>query len=155
MTSDIRDSTQATAIWVEHQMLEHIKNALRVTVSWTAPSIGVARKRSSVSFAMKSFQRHLERLMGIEEEGGYMFMVADAKPNMQHRISRLREEHEAFRREVDDLIQSLDELTEWQEDEFEQICNEIKGLLDHVDKHDQAEVLLLQETLLCDEGGEG
>ena len=155
MAINAYDVTQANASWMEHQMLEHIKNALRVTLGWAAPAVEIERKRSSVLFAMKSFQRHLDRLMGIEEEGGYLFMVSDTKPNMEEQISRLREEHDAFRREVAQLIVVVSEITDWQEEEFEHACRDIKSLLNHVDKHDQAEITLLQETLLFDEGGEG
>jgi len=155
MVSNKCDSAQASASWIEHQMLEHVKNALRVTVSWKAPAVGISRKRSSVAFAMQSFQRHLERLMGIEEEEGYMFMVADVKPNMEERIKGLRDEHDAFRRDVAELVDALEEMGDWQVDHFEQICGDIKSLLNHIDKHDQAEVKLLQESFLCDEGGEG
>lgn len=155
MSIDTRDTTQAGVSWLEHQMLEHIKGALRVTVNWNTPHVGNARKRSSIAFAMKSFERHLERLMAIEEEGGYMYMVADAKPNTHERIKELREEHDYFRREVRELQGRLKVLEDWQADELERVCDDIRGLLDDVDHHDQAEVKLLQETLLYDEGGEG
>ena len=32
--------TQANAAWMEHQILEHVKNALRVTLDWKVPSVG-------------------------------------------------------------------------------------------------------------------
>jgi hypothetical protein len=41
------------------------------------------------------------------------------------------------------------------EQEFEFVCSQISELLDNVDQHDVAEIELLQDTLLHDEGGEG
>jgi hypothetical protein len=35
------------------------------------------------------------------------------------------------------------------------MCEEIRSLLEEVDRHDEEEVNLLQDTLLSDEGGEG
>ena len=148
-------NTHVSLSWMEHQMLEHIKSALRVTINWTAPEVSYHRKRSSVAFAMKSFARHMERLMAIEEENGYMKSVADAKPNMQVRVTELRKQHEHFRRATEQLSSQLDELQDWQEGEFERVCEGIRDLLAEVDMHDESEVSLLQETLLSDEGGEG
>jgi hypothetical protein len=41
------------------------------------------------------------------------------------------------------------------EEDFEFVCSQIEELLDRVDQHDVEEIELLQDTLLCDEGGEG
>lgn len=149
------DPTGASLSWMEHQMLEHIKSALRVTIDWSAPDVSYHRKRSSVAFAMKSFARHMQRLMAIEEEDGYMKAVADAKPNMQGKVSGLRNQHEHFRNMINQLSGQLEELQDWQETQFEKVCQGIRQLLTEVDQHDQSEIRLIQETLLSDEGGEG
>jgi len=140
---------------MEHQMLEHIKSALRVTINWAAPGVSYHRKLSSVQFAMKSFSRHMRRLMAIEEENGYMKAAAEAKPNMQAKISSLREQHNHFRSMIEQLALQLEELQDWQETEFDRVCDGIRRLLIEVDQHDQSEISLLQETLIIDEGGEG
>ena len=88
----IDSKAQANAAWMEHQILDHVKQALRVTLGWKVPSEGVPRKLSSVQFTLKSFQRHLERLMNLEEQDGYMVMVGEIKPNMQSRVDRLEDE---------------------------------------------------------------
>lgn len=147
------DATQVSQSWIEHQSLEHIKRALRVTIDWQAPAISYQRKRQSVAFALESFARHLERLMAIEEEDGYMRIVLDAKPNKAKRIAVLRDDHTQFRLTVDKLSEQLDVLDEWQATEFEHICHDIGQLLDSVDQHDRDEVKLLQDTMLMDEGG--
>ncbi|MEM9186027.1 MAG: hemerythrin domain-containing protein [Planctomycetota bacterium] len=152
----IATSPESTSVsWVEHQTLEHIKGALRVTVDWRAPAVSQARKKSSIRFALQSFCRHLERLMRIEEEGGYMAVVADQNPCLSHQIRRLAGDHDRFRARVAELTPRLEEVAEWQDDDFDGICEDIKRFLDEVDRHDFAEVELLQETLTLDEGGEG
>lgn len=140
---------------MEHQILDHVKNALRVTVDWKAPAVSMPRKLSSVQFTLKSFQRHLERLMAIEEEDGYMVVVAEAKPNLQYRIDQLAGDHDRFRRRVRAILPQLEDLTEWQQVDFEETCDKIRQLLNDVDRHDEEEVSLLQDSLLSDEGGEG
>ena len=147
--------SQANVAWMEHQILEHVKDALRVTVSWRVPSVGVSRKLSSVKFTLQSFQRHLERLMNIEEQDGYMSVVCDAKPHLTSRVAQLEQDHEHFRRHLSLLIPEIESLSEYNEELFEDLCAEIDALLDDVDRHDREEVALLQETLMFDIGGEG
>ena len=147
--------TQANAAWMEHKILDHVKDALRVTLDWNVPSVGLPRKLSSVQFTLKSFQRHLERLMDLEEQDGYMMVVAETKPNMSLRVERLEHEHDAFRRAIRTLLPEVEALSEYQSDEFAAVCSDIRDLLERIDRHDAEEIDLLQETLLCDEGGEG
>lgn len=147
--------SQANAAWMEHQILDHIKKALRVTLDWKVPSVGMSRKLSSVQFTLKSFQRHLERLMDLEEHDGYMVLVAETKPNLYSRVERLENEHMAFRKAIQSLVPEVDAICEYQGNEFDELCDEIALLLRRVDHHDEEEIELLQETFLFDEGGEG
>ena len=151
----IDNRTHANAAWMEHQILDHVKNALRVTLDWKVPSVGVPRKLSSVQFTLKSFQRHLERLMDIEEQDGYMVVVAETKPNMSLRVERLEREHDSFREMIRKLLPEIESLSEYQTEKFEYNCDDIRLLLSQIDRHDAEEIDLLQETLLYDEGGEG
>jgi hypothetical protein len=53
------------------------------------------------------------------------------------------------------LIPDLNDIKEWEEPRFNQVCDALRTLLDEVDQHDSREVELLQESLLLDDGGEG
>ncbi|MCA9230051.1 MAG: hypothetical protein KDA57_05340 [Planctomycetales bacterium] len=151
----IEKLSQANVAKMEHQILDHVKQALRVTLDWRVPSVGLPRKLNSVQFTLQSFQRHLERLLDLEEQGGYMAMVAEKKPNMHFRVERLAEDHASFRSAMRDLLPVVEALQEYQCEEFEAICREIEELLERIDRHDTEEIALLQEALLMDEGGEG
>jgi hemerythrin-like domain-containing protein len=146
---------QANASWMEHQILHHVKQALRVTLQWKTPAVGLPRKISSVQFTIKSFQRHLNRVMELEEQDGYMQMVAERKPNLDERIRTLEREHDEFRRRLGELVPRIDSLTDGDHELVEELCEQLEGLLDRIDQHDLQEIELLQETMLCDEGGEG
>jgi hypothetical protein len=147
--------SQANAACLEHEILNHVKQALRVTLGWKVPREGISRKLSSVQFTLKSFQRHLERLMHIEEQDGYMAFVGEAKPNMHFRVDQLEKDHVRFRRTLDHLLPKVDSLSEFDPEEIENACGEIDELLDRVDHHDKQEIALLQESMWFDEGGEG
>lgn len=144
-----------SASLLEHQILSHVKQALRVTLDWDAPEVSMPRKLSSLKFTMKSFRRHLERVISIEEEGGYLDEVSAVQPNLQSRIEALQRDHARFRNRISQIVPQLDSLSEWQEDRFGELCEEIRRLLDDIDAHDEAEIDLLQESLLTDVGGEG
>ena len=150
----LRESTGSTAC-MEHQIFEHIKQALLVTLNWQAPSVSMPRKLSSMQFTIKSFQRHFDRVISIEEEGGYMADVVDAKPYMQERIDLLQRDHSRFRDRLRKLMPELNDIKEWEEPRFHQVCDDLRGLINDVDRHNQREVELLQESMLVDDGGEG
>ncbi len=151
----IDTKTQANAAWMEHEILNHVKQALRVTLGWKVPPEGISRKLSSVQFTLKSFQRHLERLMNIEEQDGYMVFVEELKPNMHFRVDQLERDHDRFRRAMSCLLPKVDSLSAYDDEEIEAVCEEIHALLERVDHHDRQEVDLLQDSMWLDEGGEG
>ena len=142
-------------VGAEQQILEHVKGALRVMVEWQAPEVSMDRKRESVRNALTSFCRHLERLMDYEEQDGYMSGVSDAKPNWHVRVMQLHDEHQALRSHIEKLAPQTRDILALDNERFEATCGEISQLLDEVDRHDRDEIALLQDTLLCDEGGEG
>ena len=150
----LRDSTVPTAC-MEHQVFEHIKQALLVTLNWQAPSVSMPRKVSSLQFTIKSFQRHLDRVISIEDEGGYMADVVDAKPYMDERIDQLARDHVRFRERLRKLIPELNDIKEWEEPRFKKVCDNLRELIADIDRHNEQEVELLQESMLVDDGGEG
>jgi hypothetical protein len=150
------NSTSATSTAaMEHAILEHIKQAMRVTLDWQAPEVSLPRKISSLQFTIKSLQRHLERVMSIEEEGGYLAVVLDAKPQLRDRLASLAGDHQSFRNRLKRLLPELAALNEWEEDNFKRVCADLRQLIDDIDQHDKQEVELLQQSLLDEEGGEG
>jgi hypothetical protein len=113
------------------------------------------RKLSSLQFTIKSFKRHLERVISLEENGGYMADVLEARPYFQERIDSLSKDHTRFRTRLQKLIPELNDISEWEEPRFDKVCDDLRALLDDVDLHDEREIELLQEALLLDDGGEG
>ena len=150
----LNDINASTAC-MEHQIFEHIKQALLVTLNWQAPLVGIPRKLSSLQFTIKSFQRHLDRVISIEEEGGFMADSMDTKPHLQDRVAQLVRDHAGFRERLNKIIPALNETKEWDEERFERICNDLRELVADVDRHNGREIELLQESALVDEGGQG
>ncbi len=151
----LKDHSTISTTCMEHQILGHIKQAIRVTLDWQAPEVSLPRKLSSLQFTMKSYQRHLDRVLSLEEEAGYMREVLDVKPNLQDRVEHLAGDHAQFRARIRTLLPALNTLNEWDDQRFYQVCDELRALLDDIDRHNDLEVELLQESLMVDEGGEG
>jgi hypothetical protein len=151
----LQDKSAISIACMEHQVLHHIKQALRVALDWRAPVISMPRKLSSLQFTIKSFKRHLDRVISLEEEGGYMADVLDVSPHFQDRIEILAFDHAHFRAQLQELISELNEISEREEPRFDDVCNNLRAMLDEVDRHDAQEIELLQESLLFDNGGEG
>ena len=150
----LNDSGLSTAC-MEHQVFEHIKQALLVTLNWHAPTVSMPRKLSSLQFTMKSLQRHLDRVISIEEEGGYMADAMDTKPYFQDRVEQLSRDHAYFRARLRELDADLNDTKEWEEPRFERVCHELRALIADLDRHNERENELLQESMLTDGGGEG
>ena len=140
---------------VEHQTLAHVVSALRTTIGWESAVPDFSRKLSSLRFVCESFERHLARLLDLEETDGYMSVVLDAHPEMTERVKTLRNEHTEFRQEVRDILGRLNAVSSTDHDKFSAISDELVGLLDRLDQHQHKEISVLQEALLQDAGGEG
>ncbi|MCC7475448.1 MAG: hemerythrin domain-containing protein [Pirellulales bacterium] len=150
----LRDSVSSSAC-MEHQVFEHIKQALLVTIHWQAPAVSMPQKLSSLQFTMKSFQRHFERVVAIEETGGYMADATLCKPYVQDRVEHLAKEHHSLRHRIGNLDAMLSDIKEWEDSKFDLACDELLQLIEDLDRHNQTEIELLQESMLFDEGGEG
>ncbi|MEX2187486.1 MAG: hemerythrin domain-containing protein [Pirellulales bacterium] len=145
----------ASLCLMEHQILQHVKDALRITLTWETSTVGLARKVSSVQFTMLSLSRHLERVMSLEEEDGYMSSVRELKPNLFDRAASLRSEHQEFRKAVERLLPALEKVNPHDEATFASVCGDVAEFLARIDRHDKQETELLQAAFYDDIGGEG
>jgi len=140
----------------ENKAVQRVKEALRVTLNWKAPSVGMPRKLESVLFIVRALKRHLERMLALEEDGGYLAdVVAEERPDLRDQADRLLGDHEEFRKALDTLVPLVERLRPADEARFNALCNEIGLLLERIGVHDQKEADLLLEALWQDEGGEG
>ena len=133
---------------VEHQILEHVKDALRLTLEMKISSASLARKLSSVRFMAQSFERHLDRLLDLEEDGGYMEMVRERRPQLTDEAARLRHEHAELRELLASIQQGLEGLADDDEERFHGVCHKLHDLLDRLDEHDAQEINLLEQVLI-------
>jgi hemerythrin-like domain-containing protein len=140
---------------LEHQILQHVKDALRLTLDWEAKSVGIDRKLSSVKFTAESLTRHLQRMMEMEEAGGYMALVAEEKPNLCNKVDALKREHVEIRSMLGRIMAKLHLMPSNETAPFQSVCEDLLAFLRRLDAHDTKERQLLQDVFTQDEGGEG
>jgi hemerythrin-like domain-containing protein len=138
---------------IEYELLSHLESALRTILQWTSHRQDLPRKLSSLRFMTQSFERHLERLMTLEEHDGYMEVVTESRPSLSPQVDALRAEHDVLRRALRRVGLQLERLTPDDSAPIDQVSAELVSLLERVDEHSQREVDLLQESLLQEEGG--
>jgi hypothetical protein len=140
---------------IEHDLLRHVMEGLRVTSAWQVPGPDGARKLSTLRFIAGSFQRHLERLLGLEEHDGYMGVVSAPTAHLGRLAATLRAEHDGFRVESRRIVVVLERLPAEDVPGLDSACAELLRLLDRVEGHNRKEMALLHEAVARDEGGEG
>jgi hypothetical protein len=140
---------------IEHGLLRHLVDGLRATLAWQADGGDFGRKLSTLRFIGQSLQRHLEHLLALEENDGYLDGVAAVSPRLGRRVDALRAEHDGLRDATRRAVQRLGQVAPQDGAEFAAVCGDLANLLDRVEEHSRQEVALLQEAFDRDIGGEG
>jgi hypothetical protein len=149
------DQDVAQQMQVEHGLLQHLIRGLREAVAWQVPGPDASRKLSTLRFVAQSFQRHLERLLALEEYDGYLGLVRATSPRLVRAADALRAEHERFRAEAQRVVQRLDGLPGTDPAALGPVCADLLALLGQVESHSEREMALVHEAFRQDEGGEG
>src|SRR6516164_7407448 len=144
----------AQQMQVEHGLLQHLIGGLRAA-AWPVPGPDASRKLSTLRFVAGSFQRHLERLLALEEYDGYLGLVRATSPRLVRAADALRAEHERFRAEARRLAQRLERLPGTGAAALAPVCADLLALLGQVEGHSEREMALVHEAFGQDEGGEG
>ncbi len=148
--------TLAEQAQIEDQALHHVMLALKTALAWQVSESGVGRKLSSVRFMAQSLERHLRRLMALEEDGGYLAVVTETKPCLSEKVAPLHADHLRFEETLDRLMGNLRQLQDHpQRDALDLACHRLDTLIQEIDRHNRAEAALVQQVLCEDEGGEG
>jgi hypothetical protein len=145
----------ADQIRVEQELLRHVMEGLRLSTTWQVRGPDASRKLSTLRFVTESFQRHLERLLALEEDDGFLDMELVRAPRLARATAALRAEHDGFRSEARRVVQRLEPLPATDPLTLEEVGGVLVALLDRNEGHNRKEMALLLEALGRDEGGEG
>jgi hypothetical protein len=140
---------------IENHILRLLIEGLRSALAWKLATDDFSRKLSSVRFITQSFQRHLERLMALEEYDGYMVRLEKKAPQLTRAVSDLKQENETFRTEIRRILHGLEHLSSTDRATFANLCDELLNLLKDLEEHCKKETDLYHEAFEQDAGGEG
>jgi hypothetical protein len=140
---------------VEHEALRHIIGALRTVLDWKPAAEDVGRKLSSLRFICQSFQRHLERLMALKEQDGYMTNAVEQMPSLAEKVKVLLRDHDEFEESLHRLILRLEHIAPADKARFDALCQDLEEMLIKLEDHHRREAELMQEAYLRDVGGDG
>lgn len=143
--------TISQQVLIEHEMLTHIMNALRTILDWKIQEHDLSRKLTSLLFISQSFQRHLERLMELEECNGLMDVIADSHPHLTRQVNALKGDHAQFRKMLERLMPKLERISKHDHAQMGLMCDELLVMLGRLDEHSGKETDLIERTLLANE----
>jgi hypothetical protein len=137
----------------EHEVLARLSDALRTAIRWGQHG-DLARKLAAVQFLTEAFQRHLDRMLELEEHGGYLELLKGSHPQLQSRADAFRKEHRQFRETTDRLHRRMEKGAELTPTDVESIFADLTTLLETIDGHNQGELDLLQQLILEQAGAD-
>jgi hemerythrin-like domain-containing protein len=140
---------------VEHEALRHIIGALRTVMDWRPGAGDVSRKLASLRFICQSFQRHLERLMALKEENGYMADAVERMPSVAEKVQGLLREHDQLDETLHRLLLKLDQTSSTDQARIDTLSSDVEALLVKLEDHHRREAELMQEAYQRDVGGQG
>jgi hypothetical protein len=98
------------------------------------------------------FAAHLRRMMAIAAEDGYLLPVLEKRPTLSKEVERLRQEHDQFRRLMDNLHDAIIALKPDELLLIRDCCARVQAFLGHVQRHQEHETHMVQYTLNQDIG---
>lgn len=140
---------------VENGLVKHLTDGLRSTIEWRIQGDNPARKLASLRFIAQSFQRHLEHLMSLEENDGYMDLVRETAPQLSKKVACLEREHDELRNDLRRIMHRLDQVSATEAAQLEEVGDDLLFYIHRLEDHNDREVGILQEAFERDGGGEG
>ena len=96
---------------VEHEALRHIIGTCEPCWNGSPHPTTAPVKLSSLRFITQSFQRHLERLMALKEQDGYMSDAVEQMPSLADKEQTLLREHDEFEESLHRLVLKLEHVS--------------------------------------------
>jgi hypothetical protein len=116
--------------------------------------VGMGRKVQGVRFVIEALERHLRRLMDLEEREGCLAWIEESKPSLSLVAASLCAEHDRFRMRLKEIVPRWEAAGQLDAEEFDALCDSVRSFLAAVERHESRERDLMYTALYDDEGGE-
>lgn len=138
----------------ESDAVHNLKAALRAAIAWDPKAVGMGRKVQGVRFVIEALERHMEKLMDLEEREGCLAWVEEYKPTLCTLAATLRAEHDRFRMHLKEIVPRWESAAQMNTEEFDELCDGVRSFLAAVERHESRERDLMYSALCDDDGGE-
>ena len=135
----------------EHQMIGAAAKELKDLVERpVSPQEGKSSWLNSVRDSLISLDSHLKTHFAFEEFGGFMEEVVGVSPNASPQVERLKQDHQTIHAESEKLCRIAS--GESPSLETSQLRKRTLHLLELLNRHEHAEIELIQRVLMDDLG---
>ncbi|MCG3181169.1 MAG: hypothetical protein BIFFINMI_03544 [Phycisphaerae bacterium] len=100
----------------------------------------------------EQFHAHVLRHFDLEEVGGYLAQVIEARPTMAPRVDQLADEHRQLKPILSNLRAMLDDCRLEDRLVLSDCCSRVRMVLGYIDRHDKREIGMVLDTHLTDLG---
>lgn len=135
----------------EHRKTAELSRKLREALAAQPPG-GSDEWLNGLRSLFEHFRAHLVRHIALEEEGGYLKPVVDARPTLTRHVEALRDQHAQFQVLMEGILHTLSRLRPDQDVMMRDAKNRITSLLECVEDHDQQENQIVLWVLNTDIG---
>ncbi len=100
------------------------------------------------------FRAHMNHRVALEEYGGFMEWVVEARPTLARRVEGLRRERRNWLAGIEQSQQQLADATPDQAEQLESIRSKVLEVMGVIRRHTEEEDMVIADALLQDIGGE-
>lgn len=127
----------------EHEMLASISSELRTAV--------FSRNVACLHTITLAFQDHLNRMLALEEEGGFLATMLASHPEHRDDVELLVREHHCFRMAVERILAHWPSSLATDDPATLKTSRDLLSLLEMLDEHNAREVDLLSRAMVGNE----
>ncbi len=135
---------QALASWMreEHDRVHDLVTKLREEIA-KVPRTDRSDWLSQLRERFEHLRAHLHKHMALEEQDGYLPIVATRRPTLGGEVDRLQHEHDELIKIMDGIRRDLHSLNENDPLLIQDCCRRLENLVDFIEHHEQDENLIV------------
>ena len=137
----------------EHQQLKQEMAVLKLFAMREVLNEDFDDWRLEFVWQLRDFKNRLLKHFDLEEEGGFMHEVLAVSPQSQHDVEQLKDEHLAFSKEMDRVIESVRSMRVRNPELLQLVRVNLNEIILNLRNHENDEHRLIQRAFYREYGG--
>jgi len=142
----------ASQVQEEHDRLKDTMAIIRSELKEEVQADEFADWKLTFVWHLRDFQNALLKHFDLEEDGGFMQDLVAISPGCTARVDRLKQEHDEIIPRLNQLTDSLREMTSKRDGDLDGVVTGVIDVLDLLERHEAAECELIQDVYFQDIG---